>query len=80
MQTRAFYLAKAEECRAAAAASADTAERIALLKIAQSYLLLADYVSRQETGSYLCPGAFQSLAPLVIHRIGSGLNPTPHSP
>ena len=39
---------KVEECLTTAGTTADVAERLALLKIAQSYMLLADYVSKDQ--------------------------------
>jgi hypothetical protein len=47
MHTRRYYILKVEDCVTAVAKTADPAERLALLRIAQSYLLLADYVSEQ---------------------------------
>ena len=48
MHTRRYYVMKADDCLTAAAKTGDAAERLALLKIAQSYMLLADYVSEHE--------------------------------
>jgi hypothetical protein len=52
MTSRNFYLNRAKHCSAAAETISDQAERLALSKIAQSYMLLADYVAaRQEHGT-----------------------------
>jgi hypothetical protein len=48
MHTRRFYTMKADDCLTTAARAGEAAERLALLKIAQSYMLLADYVSKQD--------------------------------
>jgi hypothetical protein len=48
MHTRRFYMMKADDCLTTAAWSGDAADRLALLRIAQSYMLLADYVSGQD--------------------------------
>jgi hypothetical protein len=48
MHTRRFYVLKADDCLTAAAETGDSAERLALRKIAQSFMLLADYVSAHE--------------------------------
>jgi hypothetical protein len=47
MSTRRFYIYKAENCLTAAAA-ADPVERATFLRLAASYMLLADYVSARE--------------------------------
>jgi hypothetical protein len=48
MHTRRFYMMKADDCLTTAASAGEAAERLALLKIAQSYMLLADYVLKQD--------------------------------
>ena len=48
MRTRRFYVMKADDCLTTVATTADPAERLALLRIAESYMLLADYVSKQD--------------------------------
>jgi hypothetical protein len=48
MGNRRFYIMKVEDCLTTAATTADIAERLALLQIAQSYMLLADYVSKDQ--------------------------------
>ena len=55
MHTRRFYAMKADDCLTAAAKTADPAERIVLLRIAQSYMLLADYVSEHDQGGVNLP-------------------------
>jgi hypothetical protein len=43
-----FYVMKIEDCLTTAAWTADAAERLSLLKIAQSYMLPDDYISKRE--------------------------------
>jgi hypothetical protein len=50
MHTCRFYVLKADDCLTAVAETGDSAERLALRKIAQSFMLLADYVSAHEQG------------------------------
>jgi hypothetical protein len=52
MSSRELYLNRAKACVSAASAVTDPSEQMALMKIAQSYVLLADYISnRQEHGT-----------------------------
>jgi hypothetical protein len=52
MSSRELYLNRPKACVSAANAVADPSEQMALMKIAQSYMLLADYIAnRQEHGT-----------------------------